>query len=62
MIHPLREQIEHLHTTELGFLRIQKNPKAIITRNGKNWYVKYYDCVITIHAHSHTIITAHRCL
>ncbi len=31
MNHPLREQIEHLHTTELGFLRIQKNLKLYNT-------------------------------
>ena len=31
MIHPLREQIEHQHTTELGFLRIQKNLKLYNT-------------------------------
>lgn len=37
------------------------NPKAVITRNGKNWYVTYNGCVITVHAHSYTIITAHPC-
>ena len=33
---------------------------ADITRNGKNWYVKKDGCVITVNAHSYTIITAHR--
>lgn len=33
---------------------------AIITRNGKNWYVNVDNCVITINAHSYTIITAHK--
>ena len=33
---------------------------AIITRKGKNWYVKVDDFVITVNAHSYTIITAHR--
>lgn len=33
---------------------------AIITRRGKNWYVNVDDIVITVNAHSYTIITAHR--
>lgn len=33
---------------------------AIITRRGKNWYVSVDDIVITVNAHSYTIITAHR--
>lgn len=33
---------------------------AIITRRGKNWYVNVDDLVITVNAHSYTIITAHR--
>lgn len=35
------------------------SPDAVITRNGKNWYVKADGCIITINAHSYTIITAH---
>ena len=31
-----------------------------ITHRGKNWYVQCPDCVITVNAHSSTIITAHR--
>lgn len=34
--------------------------QAIITRRGKNWYVNVDDLVITVNAHSFTIITAHR--
>jgi len=30
-----------------------------ISRKGKNWYVCSEKCVITINAHSYTIITAH---
>ena len=30
-----------------------------ISRRGKNWYVRFDDCIITINAHSYTIITAH---
>lgn len=36
------------------------SPNAVITRNGKNWYVQTEGCVITINAHSYTIITAHK--
>ena len=32
--------------------------KAVITRQGKNWYVKIDGCVITVNAYSFTIITA----
>ena len=31
-----------------------------INRNGKNWYVSYDKIIITINAHSYTIITAHK--
>jgi len=31
-----------------------------IFRKGKNWYVRFDNCVITINAHSFTIITAHK--
>jgi len=37
-----------------------KNPKAVITRKGKNWYVNIDGCKITVNAHSYTIITAHK--
>ncbi len=33
---------------------------SIITRKGKNWYINVDDIVITVNAHSYTIITAHR--
>ena len=74
----LLTNLEQLHTTQLGVVRIKRNlsldtedavgwckskirsADAIITRNGKNWYVKVDHCVITINAYSYTIITAHR--
>jgi|GEM_PF-5918975 len=31
-----------------------------VFRKGKNWYVNADDCVITVNAHSFTIITAHK--
>lgn len=34
--------------------------RSEITRKGKNWYVSASDCVITVNAHSLTVITAHR--
>ena len=33
---------------------------AVITRNGKNWYVNIDACIITVNAYSYTIITAHK--
>lgn len=33
---------------------------ACITRKGKNWYVSVDRCIITINAHSFTVITAHK--
>lgn len=35
------------------------SPGALITKNGKNWYVKSDNCIITINSYSYTIITAH---
>lgn len=39
--------------------RIQ-DPNASICRQGKNWYIESEGCIITVNAHSYTIITAHR--
>lgn len=33
---------------------------AVITRNGKNWYINADNCIITVNAYSYTIITAHK--
>lgn len=75
----LLDNIEKIHTTEMGVDRIKRNlsldtddvvewckskimlPHADITRNGKNWYVEVDGCIITVNAHSFTIITAHKC-
>lgn len=74
----LLDNLNDLHTTELGVIRIRRNlsldtdnvvdwcktkinsANAIITRNGKNWYVNVDNCIITVNAYSYTIITAHR--
>jgi len=74
----LLENLDKLHTTELGIGRIKKNlsldvddvvdwckrkinsDTAVITRNGKNWYVNVDNCIITVNAYSYTIITAHK--
>lgn len=37
-----------------------ENPASLITRKGKNWYVKVSGCIITVNAYSYTIITAHK--
>lgn len=36
------------------------DPQAKIERQGKNWYVRFRDCEITVNAYSYTIITAHK--
>lgn len=36
------------------------DPQAKIERQGKNWYVRFGDCEITVNAYSYTIITAHK--
>lgn len=74
----LLKNLDKLHTTELGVVRIRRNlsldiddvvdwcktkinaANAIITRNGKNWYVNVDNCIITVNAYSYTIITAHK--
>lgn len=33
---------------------------ALITRQGKNWYVNVDACILTINANNFTIITAHK--
>ena len=73
----LLENIDKIHTTEMGVGRIQKNlgiddepvgycilklkrEDAVVTREGKNYYVNVDGCRITINAGSFTIITAHK--
>lgn len=36
-----------------------KRDDSIITRNGKNFYIKIDNYIITVNAYSYTIITAH---
>jgi hypothetical protein len=69
--------IDKIHTTELGVVRIKRNlslktddvvhwckneinAAKEIFRKGKNWYVVTQEDIITINAHSFTIITAHK--
>ena len=74
----LLSNLDKLHTTELGVIRIKKNlslenddivdwcrekikmPESFITRSGKNWYIQIDKVIITVNAHSYTIITAHK--
>lgn len=37
-----------------------KDKNSVISRKGKNWYITVNNCVITVNAHSYTIITAHK--
>jgi 3-methyladenine DNA glycosylase AlkD len=72
----LTANLDKIHTTALGIIRIKKNLNLEtgdvvawcrkqtknaddIVRKGKNWYVHTGNSVITINAHSYTIITAH---
>ncbi len=36
------------------------SPDAVITRNGKNWYISISGYILTVNAYSYTIITAHK--
>lgn len=74
----LLKNIDKIHTTELGVVRIRRNLNlqemdvvswcregilrhdAQTERRGKNWYVSIDSTIITVNAHSFTIITAHR--
>lgn len=74
----LLDNLDKIHTTELGVVRIKRNlsldtddvvewckdkiksDQAVITRNGKNWYINTDACIITVNAYSYTIITAHK--
>jgi len=77
MEHDLLINLDNLHTTELGAVRIRRNLNLTdidlvawckdkirnsngIVRRGKNWYVHTGDAIITVNAHSFTIITAHK--
>lgn len=72
----LIENIDKLHTTEMGAERVKRNlslevddvvqwcrteimdKDALVERRGKNWYAHIHNCIITVNAHSYTIITA----
>jgi hypothetical protein len=44
----------------VSWCREQIESSDSLTRTGKNWYVRGDGFVITVNAHSYTIITAHR--
>jgi len=73
----LLKNIDKIHTTELGIIRIKRNleleTKDIVNwcklkikhaesiyKKGKNWYVSFSNCILTVNAYSYTIITAHK--
>ena len=73
----LLQNIDKIHTTDLGLIRIKKNlnldnidvvkycinkildKNCNICKQGKNWYCKVDNIIITINSFSYTIITAH---
>ena len=40
--------------------KVDGHKRAIIGRQGKNWYAQIDGCIITVNASSYTIITAHK--
>ena len=44
----------------VNWCRLRISQADEITREGKNWYAHAGDVVITVNAHSYTIITAHK--
>lgn len=77
MDNDLLNNIDKIHTTELGLKRIKNNlgldtadiihwckcrmrNADDISKKGKNWYVYAGGVVMTVNAHSFTIITAHK--
>ena len=73
----LLKNIDKIHTTELGIIRIKRNleleTKDIVNwcklkikyaeniyKKGKNWYVSFGNCILTVNTYSYTIITAHK--
>lgn len=78
MNNELIQNLDKLHTTEMGVERIKRNlsldtadvvtyckdkillSHAKISRKGKNWYIDVDGCIITVNAHSYTIITVHK--
>ena len=66
----LLDNIEKIHTTEMGIDRIRRNLKidtvdvvayknCNIYKQGKNWYCEVENIKITINSYSYTVITAH---
>lgn len=64
----LLNNIDKVHTTEMGIDRIKKNLKLDTNdvveycKNkvlDKNWYCEIENIIITINSYSYTIITAH---
>lgn len=44
----------------IGFCKnLIKDPSCMINRKGKNWYCRTNNIILTVNAHSYTIITAH---
>ena len=65
MANELLENLDRLHTTELGIIRIKKN-LSLNVENVIEWckekirYITIDNCIITVNAYSYTVITAHK--
>jgi hypothetical protein len=44
----------------IGWCKEKIAASGSIERKGKNWYARSGDAVITVNAHSYTVITAHK--
>ena len=55
----LLQNIDKVHTTEMGIDRIKKNLKLDTNNVVEFWYCEIDNIKITINSYSYTIITAH---
>ena len=75
MKNDLINNIDKIHTTDMGIIRIKRNlgisgdvinyckkliVNSYIKKIGKNYYCEIDNIIITINSYSYTIITAHK--
>lgn len=56
----IKRNLDLITDDVVGWCRDQISKSEKIVRKGKNWYAYTSDAVITVNAHSFTIITAHK--
>ena len=60
-VHRIRQNLRLETKDVVAWCRHQiQRKQAVIHRNGKNWYIEIDDSILTVNAHSFTIITAHK--